>query len=87
MDKEGTKQVNITSSIIPQHEPDVLTPACLSHSTEVVYSKQGTRGHTAGRGGVCVCVCARVGEYKAESVCVFVSVLFLGRECVCIHNV
>lgn len=41
-------------------EPDVLTPACLSYSAEVVYSEFGTKGHTAQ--GVCLClwVCACV---------------------------
>lgn len=59
---EGTKQVKITGCIFPTGppcatraaEPDVLTPACLSYSAEVVYSEWGTRGHTAQ--GVCLCV-------------------------------
>ena len=49
-------------------EPDVLTPACLSYSAEVVYSEWGTRGYTA-QGGVDVCVLMYVCRWGGRRRC------------------
>lgn len=49
-------------------EPDVLTPACLSHSAEVVYSELGTKGHRTFGLRMCVFVlmCSVLGGGREQ---------------------